>query len=263
VAKKYVISTNVADLRAKPEEITPIDFSHQPLRDSQLIFGERIRVQKEEGEWLYIEALEQERYTQEEGWHPYRGWIRSSEAIEVTAFPSTNLCVIAPVTLQGIPLAFGTYLMGDSHGNVILPSGEKSFCDPRALRPFPKKLDRNLLVQDAHAFLGAPYLWGGRSSFLEEPIASVDCSGLVNLLYRAQGFLIPRDAHDQHLKAQKTDVLEPGDLVYLQKEKRVSHVIIYLGDNLFIEAPETGQRVRLIKWEKESSDIPYFQTFMC
>lgn len=261
-----MIATTVADLRTNPEELNSNDFSHHPLRDSQLLYGEKITLLETKDEWLLIEALEQMRYTQKEGWHPYRGWIRNSEAYQVSSYPTTNLSIIAQtVTLQpqGIKLSFGTYLTGDLEGHITLPSGEKSFCDPKALRLIPKKFDRSQLVQDAHTFLDAPYLWGGRSSFLEDPIASVDCSGLVNLLYRAQGLLIPRDAHDQHLKAQKTTTLKPGDLVYLQKEKRVNHVIIYLGEDLFIEAPKTDQKVHLMKWDEESSHVPYFQTFIC
>lgn len=265
MAGKFVISTPVADLLRKPQEELPKDFSHQALRDSQLLFGEKIAIRAARGEWFFIEALEQMRFTEEDGWHPYRGWVRRSEVQEVEEYPLINQVVIAPsATLypQGIDLAFGTYLTGDSEGNIILPGGEKSVCNPSALRPLPKQFDRAQLVKDAYTFLDAPYLWGGRSGFLKKAIASVDCSGLVNLLYRAQGLLIPRDAHDQHLKAKAVNELKPGDLVYLKKEARVSHVIVFLGGDLFIEAPETGKNVRLLKWtETLDSYTSYSQTF--
>ncbi|MFK7892953.1 MAG: NlpC/P60 family protein [Granulosicoccus sp.] len=47
-----------------------------------------------------------------------------------------------------------------------------------------------IALAQAH-FLGAPYLWGGRST------AGLDCSGLVQALARARGLAIPRDSHQQ------------------------------------------------------------------
>jgi cell wall-associated NlpC family hydrolase len=42
------------------------------------------------------------------------------------------------------------------------------------------------------------------------------------------------------------DELQPGDLVFFNTMRRaVSHVGIYLGDNLFVHAPRTGARVRI------------------
>ena len=47
------------------------------------------------------------------------------------------------------------------------------------------------LVDVALAFLGTPYLWGGRTSL------GLDCSGLVQLASEAAGLACPRDADMQ------------------------------------------------------------------
>ena len=46
-------------------------------------------------------------------------------------------------------------------------------------------------VAVAEAFVGTPYLWGGRTS------VGLDCSGLVQLAVEAAGVAAPRDADMQ------------------------------------------------------------------
>ncbi|MFN0065388.1 MAG: C40 family peptidase, partial [Chlamydiales bacterium] len=115
----------------------------------------------------------------------------------------------------------------------------------------PTSVNRAQLVCEAEQFIGAPYLWGGRAATLKGLIASVDCSSLINLLYRAQGVEIPRDAHDQYLKMNPTQFPLPGDPLYMTKKERMSHVILYLGNNRFLESPETGKKVRILTWGKD------------
>jgi cell wall-associated NlpC family hydrolase len=69
-------------------------------------------------------------------------------------------------------------------------------------------------VAVAEAFLGTPYLWGGRTS------VGLDCSGLVQLALEAAGFVAPRDADMQGVELgraidwPKRASLRRGDLVF-------------------------------------------------
>ena len=69
-------------------------------------------------------------------------------------------------------------------------------------------------VAVAEAFLGAPYLWGGRTSI------GLDCSGLVQLAAEAAGLKCPRDADMQAQEyGRPVDIrdaleLRRGDLVF-------------------------------------------------
>ncbi len=66
-------------------------------------------------------------------------------------------------------------------------------------------------VAVAEQFLGAPYLWGGRTSI------GLDCSGLVQLAAEAAGYACPRDADMQAAafgEPVDPEALRRGDLVF-------------------------------------------------
>jgi cell wall-associated NlpC family hydrolase len=91
--------------------------------------------------------------------------------------------------------------------------------------------------------LGAPYLWGGTGP------GGWDCSGLVQAAYRAAGVELPRVAQDQFTAGPALAggaSPEPGDLVFFgDSATDVTHVGLYLGDGLMIDAPQTGTVVRV------------------
>ncbi|MGB4098347.1 MAG: NlpC/P60 family protein [bacterium] len=114
---------------------------------------------------------------------------------------------------------------------------------------------RKRLVSDAHRFIGSPYRWGGTQP------SGFDCSGLTLTVYRLNGIVIPRTSAEQydHGRAVSRRRLKPGDLVFFStgKNKRVSHVGIYIGNRRFIHAPGKGRQVQ----EASLSDTYYKNTF--
>ena len=95
------------------------------------------------------------------------------------------------------------------------------------------------IVQLAQAWLGVPYLFGGCTH------AGVDCSCLVENVYAAAGIRLPRVAVDQFNATVPTNDPQPGDLVFFANTYMpgVSHVGIYIGNGLQINAPTTGEVV--------------------
>jgi len=101
------------------------------------------------------------------------------------------------------------------------------------------------VVDVARSQLGMPYVWGGAS-----PQTSFDCSGLMQWSYSQIGITIPRTAQAQYDATARVpmDQLQPGDLVYFQiccqPPDTVTHVGLYVGNGMMIDAPTPGQFVR-------------------
>jgi NlpC/P60 family len=95
----------------------------------------------------------------------------------------------------------------------------------------------------ARSELGTPYLWGGSS-----PSTGFDCSGLVQWAYAQAGIRIPRVTYDQIEVGQRIDRshLLPGDLVFFRNSSGdVHHVGMSLGGDKFVQAPHTGDVVKV------------------
>jgi hypothetical protein len=100
-------------------------------------------------------------------------------------------------------------------------------------------------VAEARKYLGTPYQWGGSS-----PKTGFDCSGLVQWAYAKAGIQIPRTSEQQILASNGRPVdrrhLIPGDLVFFRDSSGdVHHVGMSLGGDKFINAPHTGDVVKI------------------
>lgn len=102
------------------------------------------------------------------------------------------------------------------------------------------------VVTEAKKYLGVPYVWGGTSP------DGVDCSGLVQLVYKKFGIDLPRVSYQQAEAGTPVASMaeaQPGDLIAWDNSSRnngVDHIAIYAGDGKMIEAPRTGLDVRLV-----------------
>ncbi|OOC52893.1 hydrolase [Nocardiopsis sinuspersici] len=102
------------------------------------------------------------------------------------------------------------------------------------------------VIANAESQLGVPYVWGG-----ETPEGGFDCSGLLQWAFHEAGVSIPRVTHDQWNAGRRVefDDIQRGDLLFWRTDPTapdyISHVAIYLGDGMMLEAPRTGLNVRV------------------
>jgi cell wall-associated NlpC family hydrolase len=101
------------------------------------------------------------------------------------------------------------------------------------IQPWPgARSDGGNVVDEARAYLGAPYEWGGMTE------RGIDCSGLVHMAYRRVGRLVPRDADQQEAAAtliEEADARE-GDLVCFGEPGAAHHIAFWLGDGRILHA---------------------------
>ena len=86
---------------------------------------------------------------------------------------------------------------------------------------------------------GDPYVWGAAGP------GEFDCSGLVVWAFAQEGISLPHftgDLWNSGVHIPRAD-LEPGDLVFFFAD--ISHVGIYLGDGLMVDAPDFGEAVQV------------------
>jgi cell wall-associated NlpC family hydrolase len=104
-------------------------------------------------------------------------------------------------------------------------------------------------VSEALKELGTPYVWGGAAP------GGFDCSGLVSWAYAQAGlgglphFTGALWASGTHISASE---LAPGDLVFYNG---LNHVGMYIGGGNFVEAPHTGDVVKITSMSSRSGFV--------
>jgi cell wall-associated NlpC family hydrolase len=239
---------------------------------SQAIYGSNVTLLTARGEWCRIQTADHYK-----GWVPSRhlrlvqsgaGYATSGVIVQVESL-FANIYHEPDVTRHKpvVTIPFESRL-------VVIPDEEKEKKDEKGEKPgkkkkkddhegwlrvrLPDKRSEWIQVSDvvsdpkprsisesielAKRFLGIPYLWGGSSSF------GFDCSGFTQMLVRARGFNIPRDADKQAawtgVAAIDRKDLQPGDLLFFSSSPRnITHTGMYIGDGQFIHDSTSGHPV--------------------
>lgn len=108
------------------------------------------------------------------------------------------------------------------------------------------KLDK--LLSYSLDFLGTDYKYGGSS------VSAIDCSAFVKTVFKEIDINLPRTSREQFTYGVDVSLeeLREGDLLFFAKKKRINHVGIYIGNDMFIHAARRGKGVIITKL-----DSPY------
>ena len=224
-----------------------------PIQDTQLLYNEKVVcLEKIKDGWLKVKLPEQYGYNvSKKKFEHTIGYIQSNQVIPqinikkptcVVTKPWTDITVCDGTTLT-VPM--GTKLYGSKDDlklwHVTLPDGRTGtvkktdiYCIGQIAEP--ADLLRTNIVSHAKQLTGKPYCWGGRNP------SNCDCSGLINMAYRASGLELSRNAHPMWLRSAKIDrgsKLSSGDLIFFAHPNRpdhINHVLMYLGGDMLIES---------------------------
>lgn len=226
---------------------------------TQALYGEQVVVREVAGDWARVVVTGQPSSLDPDG---YPGWIPTVQlragdppAAAIGAVVVRPTAALRDVGDPGRPLldlSFNTRLpvitAGATDVTVALPTGGcglLSVADVAMGPPGPRPTAPADLVAGGRLFSGLPYLWAGTSA------AGFDCSGFTAAVYGVRGIVLPRDADDQADIGTPVDLsrLQPGDLLFFSPDGQrsgITHVSMYVGDGMMIQAPATGRTVETV-----------------
>jgi gamma-D-glutamyl-L-lysine dipeptidyl-peptidase len=249
----HVVVVPVADMYSQPTAKSAVV--------SQALYATNVTLLAARGEWSRIQTPDHYR-----GWTPSRylrliqvgnGYATEGPTIQVESL-FANVYAEPDVTRHKpvitIPFEVRLEVLDEtreaspkakSHEGwleVRLPEMRDAWIQASDVVSDPKPLSVAETIELAKRFLGLPYLWGGRTSF------GFDCSGFTQMLMRARGVNMPRDADQQAAWNGVTAVdrgdLEPGDLLFFgSSANHITHTGMYTGDGQFIHDSTNGHPV--------------------
>lgn len=221
---------------------------------TQLVFGDAYKILKSSSDkkWVYIEN----------SYDNYNGWIQMNTVYKVsetyfTDYQENTHPVVADklafVSFKGekIPVSLGSTLPFYKKGEIKL--GEEVAKYEGEAKDISKKHSKTQVIVTAKKLLKIPYLWGGKGK------QGYDCSGFCQMVFKTNGYTLPRDSYQQAEKGKtvKLSEAQPGDLVFFQRKPqhiengRVVHVGIVLeNENNKVKVIHSAGMVRINKLDK-------------
>jgi cell wall-associated NlpC family hydrolase len=194
------VKEGVVDLKREPRPDAGLD--------TQALYGETLTVYDEEEGWAWAQ-LSRDHYV---------GWVAANALWSQIYEPTHRICAprsfvyprpnIKDPPLLALPLGAELKIIGERDN--FLVTSESGFVFRPHLRSIAEPVPDFVTV--AETLIGAPYLWGGKSSM------GIDCSGLVQTSLLLAGVEAPRDTDLQEgelgEKLEEGAPLLRGDLVF-------------------------------------------------
>jgi gamma-D-glutamyl-L-lysine dipeptidyl-peptidase len=206
-----------APMRAQP--------NHRAEMVNELLFGEAGTLLHSDGDFVQVKA----------DFDGYEGWVERSQLAALShAMPAPcgfartgTVAALLGATMVALPL--GSPL----HAAEGIPFAEAHLAN--FYRGWHGQTGAPASTQlPWQPFLGAPYLWGGKTPW------GTDCSGFVQQVFKLAGTKLPRDASQQAQLGETVHFLQAtqlGDLAFFDNaEGKITHVGLLLTPDCIVHA---------------------------
>ncbi|MEM6972600.1 MAG: NlpC/P60 family protein [Pseudomonadota bacterium] len=203
-----VVSAPLLDFRSRPDA--------GAMLDSQLVFGERVRCCEIAGDWAWVQLQSDGRvgYVARRGLAPADGLPAPTHRVlppgsHLYREAAVKAPAASPLPAPAMVAVVDHVPARGSSGTFARLAAGLGYVPSARLAPL--EVPASDWVAEAERYLGAPYLWGGRSSY------GIDCSALIQLALAAAGIPALRDTDQQEAMGWKSvaiDTLARGDIVF-------------------------------------------------
>lgn len=243
-----VVKQSVINLRTKP--------NHAAEMASQALLGMPVLILDESNGWFQVQtpdnyiAWTEKSSIQSYNLQEMNAWTKERKIIFWSEYgssyekPSIKSQRVSDLTMGNVL----KYIASEGKFiKVAYPDNRIAYIEKSSCKDFNQWVNspnptREEIAQTALKLMGIPYLWGGTS------LKGMDCSGFTKTIFFLHGIIIQRDASQQArwgglIETENVfDNIEVGDLLFFGQKKSatqkesITHVGIYLGNRMFIDA---------------------------
>jgi len=183
---------------------------------NQLFFGEIITIIKTKEKWSFISS----------NIDKYQGWIRN---LHFKLIKKSDYKILSK---SDSVFSKSEIIIKNDTSEITIPTGSLLSSVKFLNYSYVDEGEYKSLLETIKSFINSPYLWGGKTK------NGVDCSGLVQSIFKTLNIILPRDSKEQsNFGVEIKEGYKLGDLAFFgENANKISHVGILVDNETIVHA---------------------------